>query len=344
MHALSLDSFGALPRCRRSGRCGRSGERRRRRAGLWARASRLRISVAGFIFLLHVPGRTAAHGIHGRETDRRGEWQRPSCCSTARISARQPGKTHRGPDRSGLPRRSPSTRSVSANRQNRRTISTAFQQLAGNTHALLASLGMTPRDRHRPFDRRHARHALCADLSRTTWTAGAGQSDRARGLEGQGRPLAKRRCLVPDGAENNRRQHPRLSAHDLLRRDVGSDNTNAGCRCWPGFIAAPVTTSSPGTRALLDDMAYTQPVFYEFEKISAPVLLLIGDKDTTAVGKNLAPPAMRPTLGNYPVLAKEAASRFPHAQLVEFPELGHAPQIQAPDVFHKALLNNLHVR
>ena len=42
--------------------------------------------------------------------------------------------------------------------------------------------------------------------------------------------------------------------------------------------------------ALVDDMAYTQPVFYEFEKMSVPVLLLIGDKDTTAIGKNLAPP------------------------------------------------------
>jgi pimeloyl-ACP methyl ester carboxylesterase len=35
------------------------------------------------------------------------------------------------------------------------------------------------------------------------------------------------------------------------------------------------------------------------------------------------------------------ASRFSLAHLVEFPDLGHAPQIQAPDVFHKALLNGL---
>jgi pimeloyl-ACP methyl ester carboxylesterase len=38
------------------------------------------------------------------------------------------------------------------------------------------------------------------------------------------------------------------------------------------------------------------------------------------------------------VLAKAAASRFPKARLVEFPDLGHAPQIQAPEAFHKALL------
>jgi pimeloyl-ACP methyl ester carboxylesterase len=93
--------------------------------------------------------------------------------------------------------------------------------------------------------------------------------------------------------------------------------------------------------ALVDDMAMTQPVFYEFEKISVPVLLIIGDKDNTAVGKNLAPPEIRATLGNYPVLGKQAAARMPHARLVEFPDLGHAPQIQAPDRFHRALFEGL---
>jgi pimeloyl-ACP methyl ester carboxylesterase len=93
--------------------------------------------------------------------------------------------------------------------------------------------------------------------------------------------------------------------------------------------------------ALVDDMAFTQPVFYEFEQLTVPVLLMIGDKDTTALGKNLAPPAVRAALGNYPALAKAAASRMPKARLVEFPDLGHAPQIQAPDAFHKALLEGL---
>jgi pimeloyl-ACP methyl ester carboxylesterase len=32
---------------------------------------------------------------------------------------------------------------------------------------------------------------------------------------------------------------------------------------------------------------------------------------------------------------------MPKARLVEFPDLGHAPQIQAPDAFHKALLEGL---
>jgi pimeloyl-ACP methyl ester carboxylesterase len=40
-------------------------------------------------------------------------------------------------------------------------------------------------------------------------------------------------------------------------------------------------------------------------------------------------------------LAKEAVARMPQAKLVEFPDLGHSPQIQDPALFHKALLAGL---
>jgi pimeloyl-ACP methyl ester carboxylesterase len=93
--------------------------------------------------------------------------------------------------------------------------------------------------------------------------------------------------------------------------------------------------------ALLYDMIYTQPVVYEFGQIRTPTLLLIGDKDTTAIGKDLAPPDIRPTLGHYPELARLAAQRIPGAKLVEFPDAGHAPQMQDPALFHKALLEGL---
>jgi pimeloyl-ACP methyl ester carboxylesterase len=36
-----------------------------------------------------------------------------------------------------------------------------------------------------------------------------------------------------------------------------------------------------------------------------------------------------------------AARRIPNAKLVEFADLGHAPQLQAPDRFHEALLKGL---
>ena len=93
--------------------------------------------------------------------------------------------------------------------------------------------------------------------------------------------------------------------------------------------------------ALTSEMIYTQPVFHEFENLKMPVLLLIGDKDTTAPGKQFAPPELRSQLGNYPVLAKAAVARMPHGKLVEFAGLGHSPQIQDPAAFHKALLAGL---
>jgi pimeloyl-ACP methyl ester carboxylesterase len=68
---------------------------------------------------------------------------------------------------------------------------------------------------------------------------------------------------------------------------------------------------------------------------------MVGDKDNTAIGKDFAPPEIRATLGIYPELAKRAAELIPGAKLVEFPELGHAPQIQDPTAFHKALIEGL---
>lgn len=93
--------------------------------------------------------------------------------------------------------------------------------------------------------------------------------------------------------------------------------------------------------ALLYDMIYTQPVVYELPLLITPTLLLIGTKDTTAIGKEAAPVALRPLLGRYDLLGKKAAQAIPHATLVEFPELGHAPQMQDPAAFHAALLKGL---
>ncbi len=93
--------------------------------------------------------------------------------------------------------------------------------------------------------------------------------------------------------------------------------------------------------ALQYDMIYTQPVVYEFPQLKMPVLLLIGLKDTTAIGKDAAPAEIRPKLGNYPELAKRTAGAIPKATLVTFPEMGHAPQMQDPVQFHRALLKGL---
>jgi pimeloyl-ACP methyl ester carboxylesterase len=68
------------------------------------------------------------------------------------------------------------------------------------------------------------------------------------------------------------------------------------------------------------------------------VTLMVGGKDRTAPGADRAPPDLARTLGDYPTLARAAVRRMPQAELVEFPDLGHAPQIEAPERFNTALL------
>ncbi|KAK0732396.1 Alpha/Beta hydrolase protein [Apiosordaria backusii] len=91
-------------------------------------------------------------------------------------------------------------------------------------------------------------------------------------------------------------------------------------------------------QARVVDMVLTQPVFYEFSRVRANTLLMVGTKDTTAIGKQWSPPGVQAMLGKYEVLGKETANSIPNCTLVEFGDLGHAPQIQAPDRFHSALL------
>jgi len=88
-------------------------------------------------------------------------------------------------------------------------------------------------------------------------------------------------------------------------------------------------------------MIYTQPVVHEFGKIAPPTLLLIGGKDRTAPGANRASPEVAQRLGQYAELGRRAAKAIPRATLVEFPELGHSPQVEAPEEFHRALLRGL---
>ena len=93
--------------------------------------------------------------------------------------------------------------------------------------------------------------------------------------------------------------------------------------------------------ALTYDMIYTQPVCYEFENIKAPTLLIIGQLDRTALGKNLVSEDVRKTLGNYPVLGKLTHEKIKGSQLVELDGLGHVPHIEAFDRFIQPLLQFL---
>jgi len=93
--------------------------------------------------------------------------------------------------------------------------------------------------------------------------------------------------------------------------------------------------------ALIYDMIFTQPVVYEFKDLKVPTTLMIGTSDTTAIGSDIAPPAVKAKLGHYNVLGKQTAKLIPHAKLIEFKGLGHAPQMEEPEKFNAALLKTL---
>jgi len=105
-----------------------------------------------------------------------------------------------------------------------------------------------------------------------------------------------------------------------------------------GLNAGPGHELVAWNSALIYDMIFTQPVVYEFSNISVRTTLMIGDKDTTAIGSDVAPPDVLSRIGRYDRLGPEAARRIPRAKLVIFPGLGHAPQIEDPDYFNCILI------
>jgi pimeloyl-ACP methyl ester carboxylesterase len=216
----------------------------------------------------------------------------------------------------------------------------SFEQLAANTHDLLESLGIT-----RTIVMGHStggmlamRYGLLypADTERLVLVDPLGLEDwRAKGVPWQS----------VDAQYQTQLKTTADSIRDYERATYYAGTWKPEYEPWvqmlAGMYRGPGKAVVAWNSALTYDMLYTQPVFYELEKLQMPVLLMIGDKDNTAPGKQLAPPQLRATLGNYPVLAKAAVARLPHGRLIEFADLGHSPQIQDPARFHKALLEAL---
>ena len=212
-----------------------------------------------------------------------------------------------------------------------------FQQLARNTHALLESLGI--------------------DKATIVGHSTGGMLAIRYGLMYPG--ATEQLVLVdPIGLEDwAAKGMPSVGVDDWYRREL---KTSAGTirnyekstyyagqwkpdyekwvQMLAGMYRGPGKDLVAWNSALLYDMILTQPVVYELDRLSMPVLLMVGDKDNTAIGKDFAPEAVRPQLGNYPELAKCTMAKLQHGTLIEFATLGHAPQIQDPDTFHAALL------
>ena len=217
----------------------------------------------------------------------------------------------------------------------------SFQQLADNTHALLASLDVV-----KPTILGHStggmlaiRYGLMypAEVSQLVLVDPIGLEDwKAKGVPWQSVDAWYR--------QEQQTTADRIRAYEQSTYYSGTwhPDYEKWVQMLAGLYRGPGRDIVAWNSALLYDMIYTQPVVYELNQLGMPVLLMIGDKDTTAIGKNRAPAAIQPTLGNYKVLGREAAAEMPNARLVEFPGLGHAPQIQDPVAFHRALLDGMH--
>lgn len=86
--------------------------------------------------------------------------------------------------------------------------------------------------------------------------------------------------------------------------------------------------------ALHYDMIFTQPVLYEFSQLQMPVLLLIGTRDRTALGRDrVSDPKLLEELGRYDRLGRKTAAIIPNATLAEFHQAGHIPQVEIFDAY-----------
>jgi pimeloyl-ACP methyl ester carboxylesterase len=216
----------------------------------------------------------------------------------------------------------------------------SFQQLALNTHALLASLGIKSAAliAHSTGGMIAIRYALMypKETEHLVLVDPIGLEDwKAKGVP----PISVDAWYARELKTNA----DGIRRYELTTYYAGhwSDDYEIWVQMLAGLNRGSGKERVAWNSALIYDMIFTQPVIYEFEDLAVPTLLIIGDKDNTAIGKDFAPPAVQATLGHYPELAKSAAMRIKGAKLVEFSELGHAPQIQDPKAFHKVLLDEL---
>ncbi|WP_277184723.1 alpha/beta fold hydrolase [Caballeronia sp. BR00000012568055] len=216
----------------------------------------------------------------------------------------------------------------------------SFQQLARNTHALLAALGVSKATiiAHSTGGMIAVRYALMypRETEQLALVNPIGLEDwKAKGVPS---------VSIDDWyARELKTSADSIRAYETSTYYAGQ--WRADYEPWvqmlAGMYRGPGKDIVAWNSALQYDMIMTQPVCYEFDQLKTPTLLLIGDKDTTAIGREFAPPEIRPTLGRYPELAKLAHERIAGSTLIEFPDAGHAPQMQDPAVFHKALLKGL---
>jgi pimeloyl-ACP methyl ester carboxylesterase len=107
------------------------------------------------------------------------------------------------------------------------------------------------------------------------------------------------------------------------------------------WMLGPESELIARTAAHTYTMAYEQPVLYEIPLIKSPTLLMVGEKDRTALGRARVSPEARATMGLMPELAKKAAAAMPDCKVVVIADVAHVPHLEAPQRFYDELLRFL---
>lgn len=95
------------------------------------------------------------------------------------------------------------------------------------------------------------------------------------------------------------------------------------------------------TAAHTYQMAYEQPVVYELPLIRAKTLIVGGDADRSAIGRNRVAPEVRETMGRFTELIPAAARALPDGTPVLLADVGHIAHLETPEKFHALLASYL---
>ena len=110
---------------------------------------------------------------------------------------------------------------------------------------------------------------------------------------------------------------------------------------WARMLAATYESDDrervAWAQARTADMVLTQPVLYQFAQLEMPVTLLIGDRDRTAIGRDLVKDEIGAKMGDYTTLGDRTLERLRDGELILFEGIGHMPHIEAPDRYLEAL-------
>jgi pimeloyl-ACP methyl ester carboxylesterase len=212
----------------------------------------------------------------------------------------------------------------------------SIQQLAANTHALLVSIGIDKATivGHSMGGMISARYALMfpAAVDKLIMVDPLGLED----WQAKGAPWRS----VDDWYKSElKTSYATIKAYQqkIYYGGTWSPDYDRWVLLQAGMYAGDGREISARAGALTYDMIFTQPVVHEFPNIKVPTVLIIGQNDKTAIGKDGAPADIATRLGNYAELGKEAAHTIPGARLIPLEGLGHSPMIQAPERFYKAL-------